>query len=206
MIKVLRKNFDTPQVLSLSELEELMEFTWRPHLAFSTPEIALKVKKRTGKALRKKEITAREKYLGVNFHREITKGSLPSTSIRFIDDVVGYGVFAERAIPKGVFIGEYTGVVRKRLGRVGRFNDYTFEYAIGDWERNPFIIDAKQEGNLTRFINHSARPNLGSVSVYANEVMHIILVALKPIPKGAQLCYDYGDIYWKKRQKALVDL
>lgn len=205
MIKVLRKNSTQFVDMSLSELEEMMGFQWEKSLVFQTPLIEQKVLMSVSKALRKKQITPKEKFLGVNFGEKLSKGLHPDVSIRWVDEKIGYGVFAETDIPSGSFIGEYTGLVRKRKGRPDRSNDYCFEYGIGDWRRNPFIIDARETGNITRFINHSAEPNLESVSVYANECMHIILISITPIQKGAQLSYDYGATYWKKRRGRLLD-
>lgn len=181
------------------------DFEWLERLEFETPAVEKKVLKESAKAIRKRQITEKEKFLGINFHREIVSGYCLDLSVQWIDERIGYGVFAKGPIPSGSFIGEYLGVVRKRRGRKDRSNDYTFEYAIGEWIRNPFIIDAKEKGNITRLINHSKEPNLESVSVYADGKMHIILIAIKPIPKGAQLTYDYGATYWKKRQARLLD-
>jgi SET domain-containing protein len=145
-------------------------------------------------------LSLRENWLGVRFQKELSEGAEPPVSVRWIDDLLGYGVFAEEDIPGGAFLGEYTGVIRKRRRRRDRKNDYCFEYTIGDWVYNPFIIDAKEQGNFTRFINHSQEPNVESLSVHANEIMHIIFVAQEPIKAGQELRYHYGDTFWKKRR------
>lgn len=66
------------------------------------------------------------------------------------------------------------------------------------------MIDAQDSGNHTRFINHSFKPNLEPVSVYFHGLIHIIIYASKTIASGAQLCYDYGEDYWKKRGKPKI--
>ena len=197
MFKLYRNGLET---VSLKELEEILRFRFLSSLEFQTPEIEKKVRKMAAKAIRKRQLT-NEKWLGVNFRGELASGYVEDVSLRYIDENIGYGVFAEKTVPAGRFIAEYTGIVRKRRRRSDQTNNYCFEYAIGQLPRNPFIIDAKGQGNITRLINHSAEPNLESVSVFADGVLHIILVTIKSIKPGAQLCYDYGETFWKKRPK-----
>ena len=207
MIKVLFKGEEKIQSLTLQELEEKMQLRYVKSLDFPTDQIIEKVLKQSKKAMKRKELSIRERWLGIHFQKEISEDYEPNFSIRWIDEVLGYGAFAEDDIAAGAYIGEYTGLVRKRRRRVDRKNDYCFEYTIGDWVYNPFIIDAKVQGNFTRYINHSENHNVESLSVYVEAVMHIIFVALKPIKAGSQLCYHYGDIFWKKRRHAdLIDL
>ena len=189
---------------SLEELEKEMDLIWVERLEFQTDAIIEKVLKKSKQSIKKKELSIREKWLGIHFQKEVSDGYMPKISIRWIDEVLGYGVFAEEDIPLGAYIGEYTGLVRKRARLKDKKNDYCFEYTIGDWIYNPFIIDAKNQGNFTRYINHSEDPNLESLAVYVDEVMHIIFVALKPIKKGMQMCYHYGDYFWKKRRHIRV--
>jgi len=188
------------QEFTIAEFEEKMGVQWVDKLKFQSDQIAAKVLRKSKVALRKKELSIRENWIGTHFRKEISRRFFPPVSIRWIDEKMGYGVFAEELIQTGSYIGEYTGVVRKRTRWKDRRNDYCFEYTIGDWIYNPFIIDAKEQGNFTRYINHRDDPNIESLSVYADGVMHIIFVATRPIPKGAELCYHYGDTFWKKRK------
>ena len=181
-------------------MKKNVDLIWLERLEFQTDAILEKVIKKSKQAVKKKELSIREKWLGVRFQKEVFDGYLPKVNIQWIDEVFGYGVYADEDIPLGAYIGEYIGLVRKRTPRRDRKNDYCFEYTIGDWVRNPYIIDAKSQGNFTRYINHSEDPNLESLAVYVGEVMHIIFVALKPIKKGSQMCYHYGDYFWKKRR------
>lgn len=202
MTKLLFKDAAKVKLIHPAELEQIMGFTYLPALTFESEKIEQRVRKRSQLALKKDELSIREKWLGVHFKEVLAKGTPPyHLSIRWIDETMGFGVFAEEKIPAHAFLGEYTGKIRKRK-RGDWKNDYCFEYAIGLWIRNPFIIDAQDQGNYCRFINHAESPNLESVSIFANGIMHIILVALKPIEKGAQLTYHYGDTFWKKRKNS----
>lgn len=202
MIKALLKNSSNLSKLTPSEASSAFGIQWQTELSFESEAARSKAVSMTSKAIRKKQLTEREKWLAARYHEEITRGYTPRLEIRYINDLFGYGVFAAEPLEEGDYIGEYTGLVRKRTPRIDRANDYTFEYAIGEWGRNPFIIDASRSGNITRFINHGDEPNLESLSVYANGLMHIILLATKDIEVGEQLSYHYGDIFWKKRKGA----
>ena len=118
--------------------------------------------------------------------------------IRWINPYLGYGVFAAQDIPALCYIGEYIGVIRKRRFRKYRFNDYVFGYVAADRDV-PYIIDAKEEGNFSRFINHGDEPNLTSRWVVKEGLTHIILFANTLILKDRQLTYDYGPHYWRSR-------
>ncbi|NGX40090.1 MAG: hypothetical protein KR126chlam1_01430 [Chlamydiae bacterium] len=204
MIQVILKDSTDMKGYTREEFSSLFDMRLIESLEFQKDVICMRVIRRSKIALRRREMSVKENWLGVRFKKEVVGGFFPSVSIQWVDPVLGYGVFAERSIPVGAYIGEYVGQVRRRTPRRDKKNDYLFEYTIGDWPRNPYIIDAREQGNLTRFINHSEDPNLDSLSVYANRVMHIIFTAKKRIKKGDQLCYHYGDYFWKKRKGAKI--
>ena len=78
--------------------------------------------------------------------------------IRYINDTIGYGLFANRTFKEGQLVGEYTGEVT-----VSYFykKPPPGDYVLGKrgFLYNVFI-DASKMGNQTRFINHSYTPNL----------------------------------------------
>lgn len=203
MIKVLLPNSSYLKEFSISELEKQFNIRWFPTLQFQTVKISQKVIARSAYAMQKKEYIPQARWLGIHYQKEMANGYLPQITIQWIDEKWGFGVFAVEDIPPGRFVGEYTGIVRKRKFFTDTKNNYCFEYTIGNWERNPFVIDAERQGNHTRFINHSSEPNLEPFSVFSGDVMHIILITKSLIKSGQQLCYDYGDNFWKKRSQPL---
>jgi len=137
--------------------------------------------------------------LGEKFARQIQAGELPVVSVRFVNDQVGYGLFAEEEIVEGFFVGEYTGLVRENNRRYFEpLNHYCYEYPVTDAMGRSFVIDATQ-GNLTRFINHSFKPNLKPRYAFLDGFYHCIFIAQRTIAKGTQLTYDYGQSYWYVR-------
>jgi hypothetical protein len=138
--------------------------------------------------------------LGRRFVQKIQEGYLAKVSVRWIGTRIGYGLFAEDTIAAGSFVGEYTGIVRENnLRYLEPLNNYCYEYPILDAIGRSYVIDATH-GNLTRFINHSATPNLQPAYAFRDGAFHCIFIALWKIQKGEQLSYDYGKSYWYLRQ------
>lgn len=199
MIKIIQKNKDQIATYSIAEFERIMGIKWVTSLEFETLKISNHVSKYCLRGLKREKIDRQQKWLGIYFSKEIERGIAPELIIAWRNSVCEYGVIADKPIAKGTFIGEYTGVVRKRR-REDQKNNYCFEYNLGEtfW-KSPYVIDARDRGNYTRFINHSDRPNLEPVSVYYKNAMHVILIAQEMIPVGEELTYHYGHQYWRKR-------
>lgn len=158
----------------------------------------------TAKAKRNDEIPAEKIWMGIYFDKEIQKGMHPPVSVRHIDATVGFGVFADKKISPCAFVGEYTGVIQERNRKQLKGKKYCLRYAL--WEgKKQFTVDAEAQGNFTRFINHSANPNLGLQSVYWRGLPRMIFVALKEIKEGAQLTFDYGAFFWKELDQTPQD-
>lgn len=63
-----------------------------------------------------------------------------------------------------------------------------------------FVCDAKQYGNVTRFINHSCQPNVIAVRSFTEHqdprFPYIAFFANSDIEPDAELTLNYGDNYW----------
>lgn len=107
----------------------------------------------------------------------------------------GRGMYATRAIPKGTRVIEYVGeritqgeANRRDAARLARRQGgddgcvYLFEV------NKRSLIDGDVEWNTARLINHSCRPNCEPRNIRGR----IWIIALKNIPAGAELTYDYG--------------
>ncbi|MBI2743235.1 MAG: SET domain-containing protein [Chlamydiales bacterium] len=191
---VWQKEASSATYLSLSELELLLNFHYLSHLAFAKGENLLE--KGIQKHARKEVLDAHIAN-GVRYKNEIKSGYLPSASVRWCSDQVGWGLFAEEGLEEGAFVGEYTGLVRKNDDHTS-INNYLFRYPVPDPIGRDYTIDATS-GNLIRFVNHSSAPNTKPIYAFIDGTYHVILVAIHPIPKGVQLTYDYGTSYWYVR-------
>jgi hypothetical protein len=198
-LKVVTPKGEIFPIHSPKDFETIFGVSYLAEISFRNIKTQDKIEKRCAKALRKGWITPRQKWLGHYYAKEI-RGNIPlDLTIAWIDETMGYGVWTNMDIPAHTYIGEYTGILRKRLF-FGRWkNRYCFDYNIGEGRNSGYVVDAQDFGNYTRFINHSFDPNLEPASVYCDGRVPIIIYALKAIPAGTQLCYDYGEDYWQKR-------
>ncbi|XP_059645176.1 histone-lysine N-methyltransferase SUVR5 isoform X2 [Cornus florida] len=121
----------------------------------------------------------------------------------------GWAVRAGEAILRGTFVCELIGEVideqeankrRNRHDREGCRYFYDVDAHINDMSRLiegqvPYVIDATDYGNISRFINHSCMPNLVNHQVLVegmdSQLVHIGLYASQDIAVGEELTYDY---------------
>lgn len=175
-----------------------LNFEETSSLIFPEEKILQKIIYRTTKKLLKKKIRQSNDWRIAMYAEERKRGLSADLVIRLMNPLVGYGVYTQTSIPAHTYIGEYTGVVRKRRRRADLTNDYVFGYVIGGYD-TPWVIDAKERGNFTRFFNHSFEPNLTSGWMIVDGICHIIFFSNRRIEAGEQLTYDYGPHFWKKR-------
>ena len=117
--------------------------------------------------------------------------------------VHGKGVFAVQDIAEGETIIEYVGEVitweeaQDRHPHDPKDPNHTFYFHVNEDK----VIDALYGGNSSRWINHSCDPNCEA----DEENDRIFIKALRNIPAGQELSYDYGliiDEPYTKKLKA----
>jgi len=185
---------------TIQELESHLKFNYLSHIAFETSADREEIRRRGLDKLKNNEISKKSQEFGNKFIKKIEASYIPDVSIRWLNESLGYGLFSEESLSVGCYVGEYTGVVRKNDRRyLEPLNNYCYEYPVPDYVGRSFVVDATN-GNLTRFINHSFNPNLKPVHVFCDGFYHLIFLAIRPIEKGTQLCYNYGQSYWYIRE------
>lgn len=104
--------------------------------------------------------------------------------------VHGKGVFAARPIAKGEVVIEYTGEIITWEEALDRHPhdpadpNHTFYFHLDDGH----VIDGKHNGNAAKWINHSCKPNCEA----DQEGDRVFIKALRAIPAGEELFYNYG--------------
>jgi SET domain-containing protein len=134
---------------------------------------------------------------------QIAQGYVAPLSVRFINDIIGYGIFAESDIDQDQMIGEYTGVVQE--SRDIKDSKYTWSYLSSNDEAGKqfnLSVDAAHFGNEMRFINHDYDPNAAMKYIPQGGFWHVVYIASKPIKKGEQLLINYGQGYWSGKRGA----
>lgn len=190
------------QTLSISQFEDMFSVGYAENLSFKNYSILKWTLKKTEQQLTKKSVDLGNKWSMALFHKEVAFGKKPPVYLKWVSPLIGYGLFAEKEIPALSYVGEYTGLMRRRLLRKDTANHFVFGYNIGPKE-TPYVIDANKRGNLTRFINHSDAPNLTSRWMIHSGISHVVFFSNKLIPKDTQLTYDYGPLYWKRRSNPM---
>lgn len=111
----------------------------------------------------------------------------PHTELRPIDRVIGYGVFATQAIPRGTLtwvLDPFDRILTPRqvaeLTQSQR--DQVEEYAYVDPHGNYVLC-----WDLGRYVNHSCEPTSRGVGTHAE-------IAVRDIAPGEQLTSDYAEL------------
>jgi len=106
--------------------------------------------------------------------------------------VHGKGVFATQDIAEGETLIEYLGEIISWKEALRRHPhdpaqpNHTFYFHIDDKR----VIDGNVDGNAAKWINHACAPNCEADEVDGR----IFIKALRDIPAGQELNYDYGLI------------
>ncbi len=197
-ILIYRNSDEKVHSIPISEFEKRLNITYTDSLIFDSIKTIHKVAKKCDRKMKKENLRQMNTWTLALHKKEMESDLDDLFYIKWINRYLGYGVFAARDIPALTYVGEYTGIVKRRNNRKNRFNDYIFSYDLCG-KSTRWCIDAKEKGNFTRFLNHSDSPNLTSRWVIKNGITHIIIFSNHRILKGAQLTYCYGPWYWRSR-------
>lgn len=198
-IKYLRRGEIAIGEYAPKDFQDIAGHSYIPELVFTDEKTFRHVRKECRSILRKDAITPEMKWLGALYAERIRMHSIADVSIRWIDERLGYGLFAEHNIEAGEYIGEYAGVVRRRSLLFRNYNEYCFSYPTSDVNFRKHIIDARDHGNELRYANHSKEPNCEARCVLLDDILHILIRAITDIPANTQITYDYSEDYWHKR-------
>lgn len=128
----------------------------------------------------------------------------------------GWGVRCLVGIPKGTFVSCYRGELLDPTGseRRGRECDRlgeTYLFDLDEWEvdleaqKIPMLtIDAQHKGDISRFYNHSCKPNLKSLPVSNGtpQEYEVAFFSTRAIRPREELCFDYDPQWMQKKEKA----
>jgi uncharacterized protein len=195
------KGSDSLQQLSEKQFQQHFNASYLSHPAFPDYNEFKKVLANCPWLLAKSFLGEDNRSQAEEFSPQLKAGQCANISVRWIDEQLEYGVFADVDIPAGTYIGEFTGAIRQLSRRQPTHNSYCFHYPTRFWSWNYYVIDAQKMGNQTRFINHSDRPNLQPLCLCERRLLHIVFIAKVAIKADEQLTYDYGQDFWKTREK-----
>lgn len=197
-ILVYRNSDEKIHAIPISEFEKRLKLSYTDSLIFDSYKTIQKVAKKCARKMKKNALYQMNTWTLALHKKELETPREHLFYIKWINRYLGYGVFAATDIPSLTYLGEYTGIVKRRNNRKNRFNDYVFSYDLCG-KSTRWCIDAHERGNFTRFLNHSDHPNLTSRWIIKEGITHIILYSNQRIKKGTQLTYCYGPWYWRSR-------
>jgi SET domain-containing protein len=99
---------------------------------------------------------------------------------------IGLSLFAGRRFLKGSKVIEYTGTLLSQEEADRKGGRYLFQ-VNGRW-----TIDGTGRENISRYINHSCRPNC----VPYTHGRKVLIYARRDIAEGEELTYNYGKEYF----------
>ncbi|KAH6677020.1 SET domain-containing protein [Plectosphaerella plurivora] len=102
------------------------------------------------------------------------------------------GLIALCPFERGAAIGEFVGLVTKDLHDLDVMDSSTGVRGYQIWQG--------RQGNFTRFVNHSCRPNAQFQHFVWLSTQRIVLVS-KGIEAGAEITVDYSGSYWRGLDK-----
>lgn len=138
--------------------------------------------------------------LATKYKDELSSGYVADVVLQWIDDDFGYGVFANKDLLSGSYVGEYTGFIRRLSRWRPDTNAYCFKYPMRLLTWKYYVVDAMFEGNEMRFVNHSEEPNLEPVCVVDRGLLHLVFLTKRDIAVGEELTFNYGSDYWRHRK------
>ncbi|MCP5469737.1 MAG: SET domain-containing protein-lysine N-methyltransferase [Chlamydiales bacterium] len=184
-----------------ADFERVFNIRYLDALEFNDWRTESYIRKKCAQAHRKGNIESLAIWLGKLHGKSMEEGAGIDVTIKWIDERIGYGLFTNQKLKKWQYVGEYVGLLRRRNLIFRNVNDYCFQYPREWRTTKAFTIDSEDQGNYTRFINHSDTPNVESLSFFHDGVFRIGFRAIEEIAAGTELTYDYGEIYWNNRKK-----
>lgn len=156
--------------------------------------------------------------VGRTFNQTLGSCAFP-VSVRFVSSEVGWGVFAECAIPRGVAVMEYVGELLTEREAAEADNVRTrYLFSLKHSQVvGSLTLDASKRGNVASFVNHCCKTkeeeNLENTATFSNGKTGALLVARmalagdqhqderaprvvffsrRDIEKGEELTLNYG--------------
>ena len=194
-IKFARRGDPEIKIYSVKEFMAATGLVYLSELEFQDEEVLERIRMQCAHALAIGSIGKDSRWLGALHAEKMRNHSIADVSIRWIDETIGYGLFAEKDIAAWEYIGEYTGLVRRLNLIFANINEYCFGYPTSAMSFRKHIIDALNHGNEIRYINHSESPNSESMGVLFDNILHIIVRAVQDIPASTEIVYDYTGNY-----------
>jgi len=187
--------------MDMKEFEDFFDVHYLTHLKFPDYQTLIKAVQRCSWLYKYTILGKKMRWLSTVFGYEFLSGHIANVEIQWIDDVLGYGLFAAEDFEPNTFIAQYTGEITPLDDEHSLNNSYLMRYPKPLLSFNFLQVDANKMGNETRFINHSTTPNLKTGIALDRGIFYSFFVTNKHIPMGTQLTFNYGRKYWRHQEQ-----
>jgi hypothetical protein len=146
----------------------------------------------SGFALGERDVAFRAQYAAALLEEEApctTNNNDTDLVVAFVNDAVGWGLFAGRAYRADEFVCRYGGIARSDHAMTDR------SYAVAS-SVDGCAIDASRCRSLGGFINHCDTPNVTFQCVFERGVEQVLVIANRNIARGDQLLHNYTARYF----------
>uniref|UniRef100_A0A1I8G2W1 ANK_REP_REGION domain-containing protein n=1 Tax=Macrostomum lignano TaxID=282301 RepID=A0A1I8G2W1_9PLAT len=160
-------------------------------------------------------------------NRVVQRGVRFNCSVFLTDNGRGWGLRAREFIPTGGYVCTYSGELITDTEADSRADDsYLFDVEshlqtttseagdrvvvlVGGAPAPGACIDALRIGTGARFINHACEPNMRPVRVFPGSHQDLRYPSLcfftcAPVAPGEELCFDYGEGYWRVKGRQMA--
>lgn len=203
--------------LSRRDLEGRFGFEYLEAPRFPDPALRVRIERKLERVLRRgtaigesRRDFEERRFLGSLHAEAILRHAQAPLVLAHIDPRKGYGLLAGEPLPRGAFVGEYTGEVTARWLWLRPRDAYSFRYpwALHPWGLFPRKIttSAGTCGSLMRFLNHSEAPNTRAHHLLLGSLPRLVVYATRSIAPGDELTLNYGAPYWRGKQTLLEPL
>lgn len=115
--------------------------------------------------------------------------------VRYVNDEIGFGVFALKNIKKNTLIEMCYCLVMD----FAIITHPSYDYVFTDIKNNKHYLPF----GFGSIYNHSYTPNIvWNIVDYKKKIINFY--SLIDIKIGEELCHNYGEYYWKTREKKLL--
>jgi hypothetical protein len=131
------------------------------------------------------------------------KSTLSSILVRDTGTIKGYGAFCSKPLQQDTFLGFYEGrrvESREELERTSKSMDYVMSIDGGYTFLDGFECALNRDLFSPAHLNHENKGLDGCNCVRVLSEGRVAFFTSRNILEGQELCFDYGDNYWRGRE------
>jgi len=138
---------------------------------------------------------------------QVSKQVLQSMEIRDTGTIKGFGVYCTRPLERHSFLGFYEGTLvesRKELDKKKTPKDYVMSTDGGATFLDGYERAQDRMAISPVHLNHKDKDTEGCNCLRLLQGRNVAFFTSRQIEVGEELCFDYGDNYWKGRESEKI--